>query len=147
MRKGWNKIEMQVYVKGSQQAVEMYQSAFGAEMGYNVRNPDGTFMHAELMRNGQFFLAVSEAGDDFNTAVIPKYPVMNFSVEFENEAAVRKAYQVLSENSPICTSIRVLPWSDCCADIVDRFGVYWYITVPGHRPASVLRADFDNPVD
>ena len=127
---------MQVYVKGSDKAVELYQRAFGAVMGYSVRNSDGTYLHAELMRNGEFFLAVSEAGDNFNTEVIPKYPVMNFSVEFENEEAVRKAYQVLSENSPICTSIRVLPWSDCCADIVDRFGVYWYITVPGHRPAE-----------
>ena len=127
---------MQVYVKGSDKAVELYQRAFGAVMGYNVRNSDGTFLHAELMRNGEFFLAVSEAGDNFNTEVIPKYPVMNFSVEFENAEAVRKAYEVLSENSPICTPIRVLPWSNCCADIVDRFGVYWYITVSQHRPAE-----------
>jgi uncharacterized glyoxalase superfamily protein PhnB len=54
----------------------------------------------------------------------------------DNEEAVRKAYAVLSESAAVCTPLRVLPWSDCCADLVDRFGVYWYLTVPQHRPAE-----------
>lgn len=125
---------MQAYVKNSVKAVELYLKAFGAELGYHVFHPDGTYLHAELMRNGKLFLAVSEAGENFNTEVIPKYPVMNFPAEFETAAGVQNAYAVLSERSPIRTPLRALPWSDCCADIVDQFGVYWYLTVPQHRP-------------
>ncbi len=39
---------MQVYVKGSNKAVEFYQRAFDAELGACYPNSDGTFMHAEL---------------------------------------------------------------------------------------------------
>jgi PhnB protein len=27
-----------------------------------------------------------------------------------------------------------LPWSDCCTNVIDRFGVFWYLSVPGHQP-------------
>ncbi|HML22600.1 MAG TPA: VOC family protein [Aggregatilinea sp.] len=129
-------IGIQIYAKGSVEAVEFYQRAFGAELGYNVKHPDGTFLHAEIMVNGESFLAVGEAGDDFMTEVFPKYPAMSFGMVLDDEDAVRKAYEVLSEGAAVCTPLRVLPWSDCCADIVDRFGVYWYLTVPQHRPAE-----------
>lgn len=129
-------IGIQAYVKGSMDAVELYKKAFGAELGYNVLNSDGSYYHAELMRSGKIFLAVSEIGENFNTDVIPKYPNMNFGIVLNNEEAVRKAYSVLSEGASICTPLRALPWSDLCADVVDRFGVYWYITVPQHRPAE-----------
>lgn len=129
-------IGIQAYVKGSIDAVELYKKAFGVELGYNVRNPDGSYFHAELMLNGKVFLAVSEIGENFCTDVIPKYPNMNFGIVLDDEKTVRKAYSVLSEDAAICTPLRALPWSDLSADIVDRFGVYWYLTVPQHRPAE-----------
>ncbi len=129
-------IGVQAYVKGSIEAVELYKKAFGAELGYNVLNPDGGYFHAELMLRGKVFLAVSEIGENFCADVIPKYPNMNFGIALDDEEAVREAYNILSEDAAICTPLRVLPWSDLSADIVDRFGVYWYITVPQHRPAE-----------
>jgi uncharacterized glyoxalase superfamily protein PhnB len=88
------------------------------------------------MLSGKLFLAVSEIGENFYTDVIPKYPNMNFGIVLNNEEAVRAAYSVLSEDAPICTPLRALPWSDLSADVVDRFGVYWYLTIPQHRPAE-----------
>jgi PhnB protein len=129
-------IGIQAYIKGSIDAVELYKKAFGAELGYNVLNPDGGYYHAELMISGKPFLAVSEIGENFCTDVIPKYPNMNFGIVLDDEKAVRKAYSVLCEDAAICTPLRVLPWSDLSADVVDRFGVYWYLTVPQHRPAE-----------
>lgn len=129
-------IGIQAYVKGSIDAVELYKKAFGAEVGYNVLNPDGGYYHAELIRSGKVFLAVSEIGENFCTDVIPKFPNMNFGIVLEDEEAVRKAYNILSEDAATCTPLRVLPWSDLSADVVDRFGVYWYISVPQHRPTE-----------
>lgn len=130
------KIGIQAYVKGSIDAVELYKKAFGAELGYNVLNPDGGYFHAELMLNGKVFLAVSEIGENFCTDVISKYPNMNFGIVLDSEEAVREAYSVLSEGASICTPLRTLPWSDLSADVVDCFGVYWYLSVPQHRPAE-----------
>jgi PhnB protein len=129
-------IGIQVYAKGSGEAVEFYKKAFGAELGYHVLNPDGGYFHAELTINGKPFLAVSEIGEDFNTEVVPKYPNMNFGVILDNTEAVRQAYSILSDGAATKTALRALPWSDLCADVVDRFGVYWYLSVPQHRPAE-----------
>jgi PhnB protein len=32
---------MQIYVRESREAVELYIKAFNAELGYNVKSPDG----------------------------------------------------------------------------------------------------------
>ncbi|MNL89373.1 hypothetical protein D3C87_2196530 [compost metagenome] len=48
------KIDLQAYIQGTEEAVGFYQRAFGAELGYNVKNADGTYMHAELYVDGEF---------------------------------------------------------------------------------------------
>ncbi len=50
-----------VYVKNSAKAVELYQQVFGLELGYHVMNPDGSYFHSELYRNGECFISVVEA--------------------------------------------------------------------------------------
>lgn len=127
-------IALQAYIKRSVEAVEFYQKAFGAALGYNVRNDDGTFMHAELYLNGQLLLALSESGSDIGIENIKRYsptdyPTMNFCVKFENGEAVKKAYDVLKEGGNILLPLGPLPWSACCANVIDRFGIFWYINV------------------
>jgi len=43
------KIGCQVYVKGSTEAVDFYQRAFGWTLGMSVKNPEGNYAHASLM--------------------------------------------------------------------------------------------------
>lgn len=128
------KIALQAYIKGSVEAIEFYQKAFGATLGYNVRNDDGSYMHAELYLDGQLLLALSEAKSDVGNENMKRYsptdyPTMNFSVNLENEEAVKKAYDILIEGGNILLPLGPLPWSTCCANVVDRFGVFWYISV------------------
>jgi uncharacterized glyoxalase superfamily protein PhnB len=130
---------LQVYVKGSVAAVNLYRKAFGAALGYHVLNDDGTFMHAELEVDGKLILAVSESANDIGWRLLKEYspsvrPTMNFGVTLADEAAVKHAYEVLSQEGVIVLPLGRLPWSDCCADVIDRFGVSWYLTVAGHRP-------------
>ena len=61
------KKSLQVYIQGTEEAVPFYQKAFGATLGYNVKNPDGTYMHAELKVNGTQLLALSESGSSNGT--------------------------------------------------------------------------------
>lgn len=130
---------LQVYVKGSVAAVALYQKAFGAALGYHVLNDDGTFMHAELEVDGKPILAVSESANDIGWRLLKEYspsvyPTMNFGVTLADEGAVKQAYDALSEGGVILLPLGRLPWSDCCANVVDRFGVFWYVSVAGHRP-------------
>jgi PhnB protein len=127
-------IGFQIYLHGSLDAVDFYQKAFGATLGYHVQNPDGTFMHAELYVDGELLLALSESNN--NIAIENKmkysattYPAMNFCVNFKDEQAVKKAYDVLKDEANILFPLGPLPWSPCCSNLIDKFGIFWYIYV------------------
>ena len=148
------KIGCQVYIKGSARAVELYLKAFGATLRYHVLNEDGSFFHAELFSDGEFFLAVSEASVDTPEDFMPSTPYgefltrvrtastvcpaaipsMRFGVEFKDEASVLSAFEVLKPGATVTLPLGRLPWSDCCAGLVDQFGVSWYLSVPQHKP-------------
>jgi PhnB protein len=128
------KIGFQVYVQGTEEAVPFYERAFGAALGYNVKNPDGTYMHAELRVDGTLLLALSESGSSTGTENMKgysstDYPTMNFCVKLDTAEEVKRAYEVLIEGGNILLPLGPLPWSTCCANVVDRFGVFWYIYV------------------
>lgn len=128
------KIAFQVYLHGSNAAVELYQRAFGATLGNHVYHADGTFLHAELYVDGALLLAVSESNNEIAKEARARYsastyPAMNFCVTLNDEHAVKRAYDILADDATILHPLGSLPWSSCCANIVDRFGVFWYLTV------------------
>lgn len=124
-----------IYVKNSVEAVELYIKAFGLELGYHVKNPDGTYFHSELYKDGEGFLSVVESAND-NIGE----QTVQLGITFADKAEVQRAYTLLSEGGVIKTPIGPLPWSPCAADLVDKFGVWWYITAPQHRPPD----DYDS---
>lgn len=123
------KLGIGLYVKNSVEAVELYKEVFGLELGYHVKNPDGTFFHSELLKNGQEFLSVVEAVND-NI----QEQIVHLSMIFDNEAEVHRAYDLLSDGGTVKIPIGPMPWTPCAAEVVDKFGVLWYITAPQHLP-------------
>ena len=124
-----------LYVKNSVEAVELYQKAFGMELGYHVKNADGAYFHAELYQDGEEALAVVEAAAD----ECPGNQAVQLGVTLANEAEVRRAFELLREGGRVMTPVGPLPWSPCAASVLDRFGVWWYLSMPQHRPPE----DFD----
>jgi PhnB protein len=125
------KIGTGLYVKNSVEAVELYKKVFGLELGYHVKNSDGTYFHSELYKDGQEFLSVVESAKEPE-----KDSAVQLCVSFDREAEVEKAYALLCEGGIIKTPLGPLPWTPCAADVIDRFGVWWYITVPQHYPSD-----------
>ncbi len=123
----------QVYVKNSFEAAEMYCKAFGAEITFQIKNEAETaYEHCELSVNGEGFLALSEAANpcDINFVHKMKWETMTFNVfEMGSEAAVHKAFDVLSSEGVIIHPIGKLPWSSCCATVIDKYGVCWWISI------------------
>ena len=122
------------YVKNSVEAAALYQEAFGLTLGYHVLNPDGTYYHSELYWNDQELFSVIEAGEGQSAA-----HAVQINMILDDEAAVRKAFALLSAGGVVETPVGPLPWSPCAATVVDRFGIWWYLTVPQHQPGD----DFD----
>jgi len=116
---------MQVYVKGSVEAVELYQKAFDAKLGLNTGiNKDGTYYHAELDVYGQI-LAIAEA--DGRTAGNNMQFCLNFHLKEKDK--VTKAYEVLKEGARKVNPPDSCSWSPYMCGIVDKFGVSWCIYI------------------
>ncbi len=118
-----------IYVKNSAAAVALYLEAFGLELGYHVKNPDGSYYHSELWYEGTEILDVIESNKtEFTNNMV------QVSMILDDAAAVQHAYDLLREGGTVETPIGPLPWSPCAAVLRDRFGVWWYISAPQHYP-------------
>lgn len=113
----------QVYIKGTIEAVNFYKRAFAAELGRTGKNEDGTYMHAEIVKDGKCIMYLSEKLD----SIIGDS--MQFCLTFDDDkSAVEVAYNVLSKNCrEIGTPLGNFPWGSYGASLIDKFGVQWYI--------------------
>lgn len=123
----------QVYVKDSLEAARTYCRAFGAEITLEIKNADGSaYEHCELSVDGQGFLALAEAKNPCDVAFVHqmKWETMTFNVfEMGSEEAVFRAFDVLRDGGAVLEPIHELPWSRCCATVIDRYGVCWWISI------------------
>ncbi len=124
-----------LHVKNSAAAVELYQKAFGLTLGYHVKNPDGSYFHSELYRDGEELLDVVEAASAGGGE-----ETVQLGVTLADEAAVKKAFALLREGAAVKTPMGPLPWSPCAVELTDKFGVWWFITAPMHYPPD----DYDH---
>ena len=118
---------MQVYVKGSAEAVELYQKAFNTTLGYNVVHEDGTFYHSELNVYGQI-ISVAERTDDADSIT---GNTMQFCLQFSKEETEiqKKAYDILTDNAKILFPLGPCDYTTHLADLIDKFGVRWCLFV------------------
>lgn len=59
-----------------------------------------------------------------------KWETMTLNVfEMGDEELVYHAFRVLSDGGVVIEPIHELPWSKCCATIIDQFGVRWWISI------------------
>lgn len=125
-----------LYVKNSVEAVEFYIEAFGMTLGYNAKNSNGSFLHAELLKGEASIFAVSENNDDeiARSMLAAQQPTMSYGINLDNDDELHHAYTILAEGGHILRELGSLPWSPCSADVVDKYGVCWYLYVSQHRP-------------
>lgn len=125
-----------LYIANSNGAIDFYCNAFKLELGYNVKNDDGTYLHAELYRQGFGGFAISESKDKIiqNAMLVAKQPTISLGMNFDDNKELDYAYDALSKDGHIIRPIGSLPWSPYSADLVDKFGVCWYLYVTQYRP-------------
>ena len=124
---------MTLYIQNTIEAVEFYKNAFGLSLGYNEKFPDGTYMHAELQKDGKTIFAVSESSNNKLVAAMHEFarkemsPTTSCGISFDTEDEIKKAYDMLTREGVVRRPLGALPWSVCSADVLDKYGVYWYI--------------------
>lgn len=127
-----------IYVNNSREAVDLYRTAFGLELGYHVLNDDGTYYHSDLLKNGQSFISVAEAKNTYLSYEIdlPHINPVEIGYTVENREEFDRIFSLLKEHGTILLDVCTLPWSPCAAVVQDQYGVRWFITSPQHRPAD-----------
>lgn len=125
-----------LYIQHSAQAVPFYCGVFGLTLGYHVRNADGSFFHADLESGSQQLLCIAEAFEAH-----PANNLVCLGMTLQSADAVRRAFALLSEGGSVRMPLTTLPWSPCCAEVVDRYGVWWYLTAPQHQPGDDFNPD------
>lgn len=129
------KLGATLYIKNTIEAVAFYTKIFGMTLGYHERFPNGTFMHASLLKDGEEIFAVSESQNEpfvemmLNASLKEARPTMSYGINFDNENDIRKAYDMLIIDGNVLLPLGPLPWSPCAADLVDKYGVCWYIYI------------------
>lgn len=124
------KISPQLYVRGSIEAAEMYCRAFGAEISFQIKDDSGAYAHCELSVNGELILALSEAPSNCDTSKKTGWQIMAFNAfGLEDVTIVRNAYDVLREGGTVIDPLGPCPWSSCCSNLIDKFGVFWWISI------------------
>ena len=124
------KVSAQVYVRGSVEAAEMYCKAFGAEITFQIKDERGLYAHCELSVNGERILALSEAPEDCDLTPKTKWQPMAFNAfELGTKEAVENAYNVLKEGGTVIDPLGPCPWSECCSNLIDKYGVFWWISI------------------
>lgn len=118
----------QVYVRDAEAAIALYRRAFGAELLNRVAGADGVIVHAEMDVFGQI-LALSESSEALGKCEPGN--TMQFCLQFDpdEEALVRAAYLALEEGATIRHPLGKCFYSECMADLTDRFGVRWCLFV------------------
>ena len=77
-------------------------------------------------------MSLAEAKKHCDVSLVHQYKweTMTFNVfEMRTEEAVYHAFQVLSDGGAVIEPIHELLWSKCCATVIDRFGVCWWISI------------------
>jgi len=117
---------LQAYLAESNKAVELYQRAFNAKLGYNEKNQDETYFHAEIVLNDQTIISVSESDEWAKPGMN-----MQFSINFgkENKEALIQAYEVLKEGGQVRYPLGPCDWNECMTDLTDKLGVRWYLAL------------------
>lgn len=123
-------LDVGIYVQNSREAVELYLSAFQLNLGYHVLNDDGSYFHSELLAGDRPVCSVVEAKEPLTSGGNP----IELGYTFQTQAELERAFELLKEGGQVSMKPRELPWSPCAACVLDRFGVRWYLSLPGYRP-------------
>lgn len=112
---------MQVYVKNSHLALEMYEQAFQTKRTNLHTHSDNTILHAELNVFGQW-VAISEAYVDVEIG-----NTMQFCLQFkvEDQRVIEHAYEFLKVGATITHPLDQTFYSPLMFSLIDRFGVSW----------------------
>ena len=124
---GFNTVSTYLIVKNAQEALDFYQKAFGAELRYRMRGPDGkSTMHAE-MRLGNSTVMLTDENPQWGTkspATLGGTPAsLHVYVDNADKLFDRAVKAGCTVKAPLMDAF----WGDRYGKLTDPFGHEWGI--------------------
>jgi len=139
------KLGATLYVKDSDEAVKLYINAFGLVLGYHLAyddvagmkafglnigddyKPHKGYFHAELLHGGETVFAVSgECEDGWR---LESGHNAQLSINLGSEKAVKKAFDVLSDDALHAGELGSPDWNACTVEVTDKYVIWWFLCI------------------
>ena len=106
---------------GCEEAIALYEKAFGTKSDMILREEDGSLVHAEMRIHGQRVMLNNRFGNknqstDCAVALI---------VTFENSEDLLSCYEILKPDSTLIDPMESVSYTELGVQFLDRFGVQW----------------------
>lgn len=112
-----------IYFNGDcKQAISLYEKAFGVSVQTLIEHSDQPLVvHAEILIHNEV-LMVNDFGNNDGHSTSGGYQL---SLQFDDEAALKKAYAEMQKGSTTIEPMQPTDFSPCTVRFIDRFGVRW----------------------
>lgn len=112
-----------IYFNGQcKQAIELYKQAFDAAVKTLIEDPDDSLVgHAEILIHNEL-LMLNDFGNNDGSSISGGYQLC---VQFDDEAALQRAYAVMETGSITIEPMQPSDYSPCVVRFIDRFDVRW----------------------
>ncbi|WP_054939908.1 VOC family protein [Paenibacillus ihuae] len=120
----------QLYLNNrTKEAIKVYAKAFNTAVDSIMydpeQEPETVVIHAEMHILGQRVMLSDYGGQIVN----PADAVLELVAAFEDEEALKQAYEIIKEGSTTITPLGPVFFSPCMVQFADAFGVRWCFMV------------------
>lgn len=108
------------------EAIELYEMAFGIKIDFLDRSDTGSVIHAEMHIHGQRVMMNDNYG-------IKEIKADNISIQmvpiFKTKEQLLRCYEILKYEAIFVGLPEKTFYSPLCADVTDKFGIRWGLMV------------------
>ena len=133
-------VPLLLFENNCEDAIRVYQEAFNADLSVMMKYSDANtendefvlknesekelIYHAQLDFNGQRIILADNLFDKQ-----PRGHTIYLVAFFKTEIAVRRAFDILSDEAIILSEPKSLDYTPCVAGLIDKFGIRWDLMV------------------
>ncbi len=121
---GYHTVTPYLIIKGAAQAIQFYQSAFGAQQIMRLDGPDGTILHAEIKIGDSHIMMADEMETHRGPQTLGGTPVsLMLYVEDCDKVFAAALAAGATQTRPLENQF----YGDRCGTLVDPFGHIWSV--------------------
>ncbi|WP_416667069.1 VOC family protein [Egbenema bharatensis] len=135
-RKEYHTVIPHLTVRGAEQAIDFYKTAFGAEELYRMPAPNGEGLwHAEI-KIGDSYIFLNDEYPDMGSMSPNTLGGSSVTLHLEVEDVDAWFERAIRAGATVTMPLENMFWGDRYGKLVDPFGHHWFMSMPIAKPES-----------